>query len=446
MSSLKKLAIRGAVWTFIGYGLSQGLRFISNLILTRLLVPELFGLMALVNTFIIGLTLFSDIGINPSIIQNKRGDDPDFLNTAWTIQVIRGFGLWFACLLIAWPVAHVYGDSRLLWLIPILGLNTIVSGFNSTNIPTLNRHMEIGKLTLLELGVQIITLTVMNVWAWLNPTIWALVGGTLVSGIVKMIWSHRLIPEMINRFTWDKTAIQEIFSFGRWIFMSTAMTFLSDQSDKLILGKLFSLQMLGVYTIAFTLADIPRQISIKLGNSVIFPVISKQLDLPRQTLRVKILQKRRLILLGAGILLIVMVSCGDFLILALYDERYKQAAWMMPILSLALWHTLLYNTMSPALIAVGKPLYGAQGNVLRFLTLVVGLPLGFSLFGILGAVLVVAFSDVPLYLVMMYGLWREGLSCIGEDIKVTTLFIGCLSIVLIGRYLLGFNLPIADIL
>lgn len=84
MSSLKKLAIRGMVWTVAGYGASQILRLGSNLILTRLLFPELFGLMTLVNIFITGLHLFSDIGVGPSIIQNKRGDDPVFLNTAWT--------------------------------------------------------------------------------------------------------------------------------------------------------------------------------------------------------------------------------------------------------------------------------------------------------------------------------------------------------------------------
>ena len=70
MSSLKKLAIRGTIWTIVGYGASQILRFGSNLILTRLLFPKLFGLMALLNTFIIGLHLFSDIGIGTIIIQN----------------------------------------------------------------------------------------------------------------------------------------------------------------------------------------------------------------------------------------------------------------------------------------------------------------------------------------------------------------------------------------
>jgi O-antigen/teichoic acid export membrane protein len=112
MSSIKKLAIRGAVWTIASYGTSQILRFGSNLILTRLLIPDVFGLMALVYVFISGLHLFSDIGIGTSIIQNKRGDDPVFLNTAWTMQVIRGVGLWICSLLIAWPVAAFYAKPN----------------------------------------------------------------------------------------------------------------------------------------------------------------------------------------------------------------------------------------------------------------------------------------------------------------------------------------------
>lgn len=152
MTSLKKLAIRGTVWTIAGYGASQVLRFGSNLILTRLLFPELFGLTALVNIFITGLHLFSDIGIGPNIIQNKRGDDPAFLNTAWTLQVIRGFGLWFCCLLISWPVAKFYGEPQFLWLIPIVGLGTIITGFNSTALCTLNRHMSVRQMATFELG------------------------------------------------------------------------------------------------------------------------------------------------------------------------------------------------------------------------------------------------------------------------------------------------------
>ena len=87
--SLKSLALKGSVWTLGGYGIAQLLRLVSNVVLAKLLFPEAFGLMVLVTIFMQGIAMFSDIGIIPSIIQNKRGDDPRFLNTAWTIQVIR---------------------------------------------------------------------------------------------------------------------------------------------------------------------------------------------------------------------------------------------------------------------------------------------------------------------------------------------------------------------
>src|SRR5262245_29382509 len=82
--SLRKLAIRGSMWAVGGYGASMVLRLGSNVVLWHLLVPEAFGLVLLVNVFLQGLEMFSDLGVRVSIVQHKRGDDPDFLNTAWT--------------------------------------------------------------------------------------------------------------------------------------------------------------------------------------------------------------------------------------------------------------------------------------------------------------------------------------------------------------------------
>lgn len=444
--SLKKLAIHGATWTIFGYGTSQILRLGSNLILTRLLVPELFGLMALVNVFIMGLNLFSDIGIGPNIIQNKRGDDPDFLNTAWTIQVIRGFVLWLACLVIAWPVSQLYKEPQLLWLVPIVGLITIIQGFNSTSRFTLNRQMVLGKLTMLNLGSQIISFIVTIVWAWLHRTVWALVGGMLVGSLFKMLLSHRLNLENPNRFAWNKEIVGEITSFGRWIFISTIMTFLAGQVDRLILGKLFSLSMLGVYTIAFTFADIPKQVIGRISSQVLFPIFSKQAAFSRENLKTKILRKRWLILIAMVFLVTVLVSCGDLVIFAFYDQRYTQAAWMLPILALGLWPLILVLSIEKVLLAVGKPLYAACGNFFKFIYMLIGLPLGFSLMGILGAVIVIALNDLPVYGVVVYGLWQEKLAVLVQDIQATLLLVGLLTLVLTGRYILGWGFPLEEIL
>src|ERR1700677_1936056 len=87
---LESTAIRATFWTVMEYGCSMALRVVNSLVLTRLLMPESFGLMALVMTLIVGISMMSDIGLGPSVIRSQRGDDPVLLNTVWTLQVLRG--------------------------------------------------------------------------------------------------------------------------------------------------------------------------------------------------------------------------------------------------------------------------------------------------------------------------------------------------------------------
>lgn len=446
MSSLKKLAIRGALWTIASYGASQILRFGCNLILTRLLIPDLFGLIALVYVFIVGLNLFSDIGIRPSIIQNPRGDDPAFLNTAWTMQVIRGWILWFCWLLIAWPVSQLYNEPQLVWLLPVVGLTTVISSFNSTSIYTLNRRMALGKLAAYELGGQAVSLAVMIIWAWFQPSVLALVIGAVAGSFVQLIWSHVLNEGPTNRFFWDKEAAKEIFSFGKWIFVSTAVTFLAEQTDRLILGKLISFKLLGVYGIAFALADIPRQVVLAISGKVIFPAFSQLADLPRPEFRAKILKNRSPILLAVAAGLSLLVSFGDFLILVLYDRRYEGAAWMLPLLALGIWPRLLTQTIDQVFFAIGKTSYPAFASFCKFGFMIIGLPLAFQLGGLPAAIVVIALNDIPYYLPILYGLQREKLSVIQQDIKATAIFIGLITVLVAGRIVLGFGTPLDGLL
>src|SRR4028118_949169 len=445
MSSGKKLAIKGAAWTIASYGSSQIIRFGSNLILTRLLLPELFGLVGLAYVFIVGINLFSDIGLGPSIIQNKRGEDPQFLNTAWTMQVIRSFIVWICLIIITKPVASFYGDDRLEWVIPVIGINTIIGGFNSTATSSLNREMAVKKVVIFELGVQIVSTTVMIVWAWFDRSIWAIIVGGFTNTLVELIWSHFLIPGKPNRFAWDKEAVKEIFSYGKWIFLSTALFFLCSQADRLILGKIFTLTMLGIYSIAFTLGDMPRQVIIAISGRVIFPSISLLAELPREELRAKILNNRKLILIPLAVGLAIFVSFGDQLILTLYRKEYVAASWMMPILALGIWHTTLSSVMGGCLLAVGKSQYPAMGNLLTFVNLCITIPLAYHLKGNLGAVIAVALGDLPTYAVTNYGLWREGLTCFWQDIQLTGLFVGVLVTLIYCRVAFGLHLPIDKI-
>jgi O-antigen/teichoic acid export membrane protein len=444
-ASLKRLAIHGTVWTVLSYGGGIILRQLSSLVLTRLLTPELFGLMALVSTFLTGLGLFSDIGLVPSIIRSPRGDEEGFLNTAWTIQVIRGFGLWLFCILLAIPVANAYSEPRLMWLIPIVGFNSVISGFHSMAQYKLGRQVALGKLSLYEFGVQFVSIAVTVIWSLFNPSIWALVAGGITSAMVQLIWSHRLVANFACRFVWDASAVREIYSFGKWIFLSTTVTFFAEQIDRLLFGKIFSFELLGIYGIALTYADLPRSVTSMLSGKVIFPILSKVSDLPKRELLALIEKNRRIVLLVVAVILTGLAGFGDFLVLKLYDPRYVQAAWMLPILAIGIWPRVLCNTNEPVLLAIGKPQYSTAANFSRVGWTAGGMLLGSSLFGIPGVIAAIALNDLCYYGAVNYGLWKEKLSSIKQDFQMTLLLFGMLGIVIVGRLLLHLDLPISKL-
>lgn len=439
--SLRRLAVRGAVFTVFGYGASQVLRFSANLLLTRWLVPEYFGVMSLVNISIIGLQFLLDLGIETNIVRHPRGDDPAFLNTAWSIQVVRGCLLFGLSLALAWPLASLYGEDRLRWLLPLVGASALIYGVAPTSLIGLKRRLAIAQITALELTAQVIGLGVMLLFAWLSPSVYALAVGYFVTPIVRLTWGLWLSRGWVNRWVWDRAVVNGFFAFGRWLWLSTLLTFFAAQADRLLLGKIFSLELLGVYTIAFTLADMPRQLALAISSNVIFPTASRLVALPRDTLRDVILKNRWPVLVAMAGGIAVLATWGDLIIGVLYDRRYAVAGWMFPLLALGIWPNTLTQTVDAVFFALGKPRYVALGSLARLCFTVVGIPLGFHFGGVFGAVLVVALNDVPFYGPIGYGLYREGLGVLNQDIKASLVFLGWLVFFLLVRQTLGYGLP-----
>ena len=402
--------------------------------------------MAIVNSIKIGFVLLSDFGIKQSLIHSKHGDDPVTLNTAWTIEVIRGFILLIICCLCAVPAAQAYGNQSFYWLMPIVGLATFIESCQSTAIIGLKRKISVGKVMAFELFVQAISLLIMIVWAFFSPTLLSLAIGLLAGAALKTICSYVFFADKKNRLVFDRKAASEIFSFGKWLFVATTLVFLAEQGDRLILGKLLPLEVLGVYSVALSLSMMPRQIVKKLGNQVIFPVVARRAEFSREKLRVEVLRQRQKLLIIFGLMLLPLIICGDVIISFMYDSRYAAAAWMLPILALGVWFSVLFNTANFCLMGVGKPIYGALGNGLRFLTISIGLFVGYRYGGILGTIIVIAISDVPAYVGVQFGLFREKLSFLSQDLTSTVLFVIVISILLMGRAWLDLGSPFSLIL
>jgi O-antigen/teichoic acid export membrane protein len=440
--SLESRALKGTYFVVAFYGAGLSMRMISSVVLTRLFAPELFGLMALVTTIIVGLTLFSHIGLEDSVIQNARGDEEVFINTAWTIQAMRGIAIWLVTLLLAWPAAVFYKVPEMIWLLPVLGFGCVISGFSSPNLLTLSRHLGVGRLSVLELTAQFVLFAASAIFAFWSRTIWALAFGRILSEVIRTAFSYRLAGRgILPRFVLEKNAVHALVTFGRWILIGTVLTFLANQSDRLILSKLTTLTMLGIYNIAFSLSDLPRQIILMFASKVGFPFIAKLAHKPRPEFR-SVLIKYRYMVLGVGALMITFTICvGDLFIIHVYDKRYHEAAWMIAILAAGLWHTLLYSTVTPAIMSLQKAHYNALANLLYFVTLCAMLPVGYHFWGMMGAVAAVAISDLPMYFVNVFASYRQGVGMLQQDFLMTLAFLAILAGGLTIRHAFGIGLP-----
>ena len=247
---LRSRALTGSAWTIGEYLFCNVLRLVTNMVMARLLFPEAFGVMVIAGALVQALEMFADVGVGLSIIQHKRGDEPAFLNTAWTIQVIRGLALCAAACALALPYAMLYDQPVLAWIVPACGLIFVINGLQSTNMATCGRSLNLKRVVALGVAEAIVKSSVMIVWAIVSPSVWALVAGSLITYALSAAASHVMLPGIRNRFAWDSDAVSQMIRFGKWVFLSTALTYLAVSSDRLVIAKLVPLAVVGVGNLA----------------------------------------------------------------------------------------------------------------------------------------------------------------------------------------------------
>jgi O-antigen/teichoic acid export membrane protein len=420
MTISTRLLLNGAVWTIGAYGLGQVLRLGSNVVLAQLLAPELFGIMLIVNSLRMGIELISDVGIGQNIIYHKHANEPDFYNTAWTLQAIRSVLLWLLALVVTVPVARFYQSPILVYIVPLTAFAIVLTGFTSVSRPLLQKRMQIGKLNAFEMIVSVVSSAAYIFLAYLSPTIWALAFGGLFASAITMIGSYFLLPDVKPKFHLSKRFSWEILHFGKWIFLSSIVYFLSTNFDRLYLAKVVPLQILGVYGIARSISELLGLVVLRLGNYVLFPLIASHSQMPRDNLRAQLISIRAKFMLVAAIGFSLFAATADLPIKILYDERYQAAGWMLPILIIGSWFTILAVINESTLLGLGKPSYGAVSNGLKFAFLLIGLPLFTKVYGVLGGVMVVALADLCRYIPIFIGQRRERFAFGIQDLLSTS--------------------------
>jgi len=431
--------LKGSVWTIIAFGVGQGLRLVTNVVLARLLAPELFGIMLIVNSLRIGITLISDFGIGQNIIYNRNANQPEFYNTAWTLEIIRNLVLWLVCLVVTPALAYFYQSPILIWVLPVSAITLVLSGFSSPSRHLLKKRMQVATLSIFEMITTFIGSAGYVLFAYLSPTILALVLGGLFSSTVSMIGSFFLLSDLKPKLHISKQFTREILHFGKWIFASSIVYFLSMNYDRLYLPKVIPLDVLGVYGVARSISELLGMLTLQLGNVVLFPFISSHSQMSRTDLRGQLTAIRAKYLLLAGFGISILTATADFAIEVLYDERYQAAGWMLPVLIAGSWFSVLATVNDSTLLGLGKPSYGAISNSAKFASLAIGLPVGFMVNGLVGVVVVFALGDLCRYVPIYIGQRREHLSFGRQDLLLTLVAFALVGVWEWLRWISGFG-------
>lgn len=400
--TLRRRVLRAGSWTIGGHMSSQLLRLGGNLILTRLLFPEAFGLMAIVQSVIVGLAMLSDLGIAASIIRNKRGHETVFVNTAWTMQVIQSVIIWLGVCLIAPLAASFYAQPMLAILMPVVGLGSVIGGLASTKLALANRSMAMKKLVLIEIGAQACGLLVMVLWAWIDRSIWSLVGGGLVSALVKTTASHLLLEGAHNKFTWDRDSVKELFGFGQWVLVSSMLTFLAGEGNKLLIGAFLGVKLLAFFTLASTMCLMFWMVAQQVSNRVLFPAYSQVARERPERLRAVAFKSRLFLIVPGWLIALFFVLWGDHFMSILYDQRYTESGYMLQLMSMGMLVGVIGSSYNGLLWAKGMVKTSTVVLTLQIVIQILGMIVGYYFLREKGVVLSGAITSWLIYLLQAY--------------------------------------------
>ena len=399
---LRARMLRAAGWLAGASATAQLLRLASNLVLTRLLVPEAFGLVAAVSTFYVALVMVSDLGIWQSVVRSHRADDPRFLGTAFTLQCLRGLllalgvlGLALALRLAAdaggFAPGTVYADPRLPAMTAVFALCALLQGAESIRLATAQRELRTGQLARLEITSQIVGTVFTVALAWGTRSVWALPAGAVVAAAARTLLSHRL-PGPPAPPCWDREAARELVGFGKWIVVSSLVGFLASQGEKLLLGATLNITGFGVFSIASALLGAATAVYATVNGHLIFPGLSLAMrEGAEATRRVygRVQQATDLLL---GTLAGAAMTAGHWAVWLLYDDRYAAAGWMLQWLAPGLL-AMRMQVVEQLMFARGRPGLVVTNNAVRAALLALLVPAGYSVAGEQGAVAAVALAQ-----------------------------------------------------
>lgn len=273
LSKDSRAGLFGLVWSYLTHGLQLILRLGSSLVLTRLLLPEAYGVFGPALAVMFFLEFLSDIGLRPAVVRSPNGDNPEFIGTAWSLWVCRAFLLSAAAFGLAWVLPPWYDLPALHGVLLALCVRPILLSLVNPTVFVLYRRLNYRTPFVLDTLQAVIAIPVTILLAWQIRSVWALVLGLLFGDIVRLILSHILCPTA-PRPRWERSAVHELSHFGSAIFVNTLVYGAWIYFDRLAGPKLLPPEQMGLYILAWSLSE-ALDVLIWRACEVFFSMLSR---------------------------------------------------------------------------------------------------------------------------------------------------------------------------
>lgn len=332
MSVSRSSVIKSLIWKFLERGSVQVVTFVVTIVLARILLPEDYGLIALVLVFVNVSNVIVDGGLNMALIQKKDADNIDFSTIFYTSILLASF-LYILLFVFAGAIADFYEKPELVPVIRVLGISLFFYAITSIQKAFLSRNLLFKKLFYSSLGAVLVS-GVLGIWmAKMGYGVWALVAQNLAVQIVTAIimwFTVKWRPQLV--FSFER--FKGLFNFGWKIFASNFMINLFINVRSLIIGKWYSADALAYFDRG---KQMPSLIIDNINSSiqsVLFPVLSSEQD----NITVVKAMVRRSIKMSAFIifpLVIGLIVTAKPLIQSLLTDKWLGAVPFIQIFSIA---------------------------------------------------------------------------------------------------------------
>jgi O-antigen/teichoic acid export membrane protein len=350
---LKAKVFRGGAWLGSGSVAEQAARFGRNMILTRLLAPEAFGAMAIVLSAVSLFVTFTEIGVREGLVQNPKGGEDRYIDTAWWMGFGRALSLATVLFAVSPLVARFYGNSELTSLLRFSTVGVILSGASSPRAHIAMKEMKFGKLAGINNIGGICGVAITVILSLVMRDVWALILGSCAESAARFTLSYVLCPYMPS-LRWNEDAARDLLRFSRGVFGLSLLNLIFARADIFVLAKLYSPGALGLYTMAIYLVQTPTNFIMNILGQTLMPALSQIQSDVKRTNRILIQVSSLIVLLGLPVLAFVFV-CGKSLLTISYGPRYGALTGALALASCVALVNLLNGQITTVFYARGLP-------------------------------------------------------------------------------------------